>query len=200
MTTDVREILAMNDPEDIRNILWNLAQQQQVNEQAYIEIDTVEELSPDLGEEVVQSTGSTGGATVVKVVDTQFDKTADDTLEDVPGLSIDLVSGKTYTFEAHLFIDMGNNIGGRKLALSGTATYSMLNIGSWAEVLPVHDLDTEILSASGGGYIYDQIYGIITASSDGTLTVQFAQDNTYPTTSTSSVLVGSSFTVREIVA
>ena len=59
------------------------------------------------------------------VVTSQFDKTNDAALANVTGLSVNIVTGKTYIFRAVLFVD-ANVTGGHQYAVSGTATASAI--------------------------------------------------------------------------
>jgi hypothetical protein len=132
----------------------------------------------------------------------QFDKTNDAELADIPGLSVIVTTGKTYRFEAILFTT-SDMAAGVKAAIAGgcTATaiiYDSLTINA--------GLTTQGRAVALGGAVGGvtavtaaqiKINGTITVNAGGTLTVQFAQNGAVPAT-TSSVLVGSTFTVHNV--
>lgn len=134
-------------------------------------------------------------------VTTQFDKT-NTTLADVTELSIGVQASRTYQFSAVLFVDADAS-GGYKFAIGGTATataiiynINALNNGSSAYTLTSRQ--TSVGGSAGaatGTSLYVEISGTITVNAAGTLTVQFAQNSA---SGTSSVLVGSTFTVNNI--
>ena len=71
-------------------------------------------------------TNSDSRINMLRVVTTsQFDKTNDAALANVTGLSLSIVTGKTYQFRAVLFVD-ANGTGGHQYAVSGTATASSI--------------------------------------------------------------------------
>ncbi len=136
------------------------------------------------------------------VTDTQFDST-DATLTAVPDLSVTVEAGKTYLISALLVVD-ADITGGSKFTLSGTATLSsalyFIRVQSEAtHAFSIADRHTDLDQASeqngvvAGPTFFD---GTITVATGGTLTIKFAQKTA---SGTSSVLAGSSFTVREVV-
>lgn len=134
-------------------------------------------------------------------VTTQFDK-VNTTLANVTGLSVPVLAGRTYSFHAQLFVNP-DVAGGLKLAIGGTATATTF-IASATSLngditASLYSRETTIGSAliSGGDDTHKlaTIDGMITVNAAGTLTVQFAQASA---NGTSSVLVGSTFTVQEI--
>jgi hypothetical protein len=144
---------------------------------------------------------TTGG---LKRVTTQFNKTSSTTLENIPGLSVDVEAGKTYEFYTKLYYSGGSGKG--KVAISGTATSTSL-IGIMLDTSTFSpEWFTALNFALGSGglqgyglyYQYDlvQINGTITVATSGTLTVQFAQYTSNATAS--SILVNSIFSVQEI--
>ena len=136
-----------------------------------------------------------------KRVSSQFDKT-DIVLANVTGLAVDVLAGHSYSFEAVLFITASSG-GGSQFAVGGAATASAIIY----EVLLVDDNTnattiTSRQTALGGSVGQTGttsglclIKGLISVSASGTLTVQFAQN---AAVGTSSVIVGSTFLVREV--
>lgn len=130
-------------------------------------------------------------------VSSQFDKTADTTLANVTGLTLDLQPG-TYDIVANLFCDV-SAAGGQKFAVGGTATATSIIAGTNGNL--------EEYVTSLGAALYDTVtgkdnttlilFGTITVSVAGTLTIQFAQS---VASGTSSVLVGSTLMAFEIGA
>lgn len=135
-------------------------------------------------------------------VSTQFDKT-NTTLANVTGLSVTTVSGRTYRFRAVLFL-ASSAVGGYKLAIAGTntATAIIYNINVLNNATNAYTITSQqtALAGSAGAAVgtseYAEISGLITVNAGGTLTVQFAQN---VSNGTSSVLVGSTFTVWDVV-
>lgn len=137
-----------------------------------------------------------------KRVSTQFDKSADTTLANITGLSVTTVAGRTYRFNSILFVD-SSTLGGYKFAVSGTTTataivYNINVINNTTNAYTITSRQTAMGGSSGaatGTSEYAEISGLITVSSAGTLTLQFAQN---VSNGTSSVLVGSVFEVWDI--
>jgi hypothetical protein len=134
-------------------------------------------------------------------VSTQFDK-ANATLADITGLTATLVAGKTYRFETVLYTT-SNVASGVKFAIAGTATAT--NIIYEAVVIDANvnaaqtratGLATTVGAVTAVTNALCKITGTITVNAAGTLTVQFA-DNAG--VNTSSVLVGSTFVVTEML-
>lgn len=137
-----------------------------------------------------------------KRVATQFDKTSDTTLADVTGLSVTLLAGQTYAFDAVLYTS-SNVGGGVKAAIAGTATATAIvyEVLVWnAAALSAQTRSAALAGAVGGVTAVTvaqmRITGTITVNAAGTLTVQFAQNASNG--AASSVLVGSSLKVWQI--
>jgi hypothetical protein len=134
-------------------------------------------------------------------VSTQYDNTTT-TLGDITGLTATLVAGKIYRFEAILYTT-SNVAGGVKFAIAGTATatnviYEDIVIDN--NVNAAQTRATAMATTVGGvtavTNAYSKITGTITVNAAGTITVQAAQNANVGTTS---VLVGSTFVVTEMV-
>lgn len=154
----------------------------------------------DLADDSALTYFNWGGQTRVT---TQFDSTST-TLATVTGLSVSVVAGRTYTFEALLNGTL-SAAGGLKVAIAGTATATSI-------IYQVEVLDnttstfatggTSRQTALGGTHtvaagptsVFARISGTITVNAAGTLLVQGAQATA---SGTSSVLVGSSFTAYD---
>jgi len=133
-------------------------------------------------------------------VSTQFDKT-NTTLSDITGLTATLVAGKIYRFEAKLYTT-SDVAGGVKFAIAGTATatniiYEGLTTDAGLTTQSrAAALATAVGAVTAVTAAYTVITGTITVNAAGTLTVQFAEN---AATVTSSVLVGSTFVVTEML-
>jgi hypothetical protein len=136
-------------------------------------------------------------------VSTQFDKTADTTLANVPGLSVSLpVNARTYSFRAVLHVT-GDVVGGQKYAISGTAgaaniIYNIVTVSNTANTIVISSRQTALGGSAGQAGAtsdYTTIDGTITLNVAGTLTVQFAQN---AANGTSSVLVGSTLVAQQL--
>jgi hypothetical protein len=131
-------------------------------------------------------------------VSTQFDKNADTTLANIPGLSVTVAGGTTYSFEARVFItqDTQPAVGQSKVAINGTATATAVTYDIQTTGVSNLSRQTSLGGSGGNGSILatiqTMITGTITVNTGGTLTVQFAQQ---VASGTSSVLVGSYFKV-----
>jgi hypothetical protein len=134
---------------------------------------------------------------------TQFDKTADTTLANVPGLTVSLpVNSRTYSFRAVLHVT-GDVVGGQKYAISGTAgasaiIYNIVTVSNTANSIVISSRQTALGGSAGQAGAtsdYTTIEGTITLNVAGTLTVQFAQN---AANGTSSVLVGSTLTAQQL--
>ena len=140
-----------------------------------------------------------GGATRVS---TQFDKT-NTTLANITGLTSTLIAGKTYQFEIRLHVT-ADTVGGLKVAIGGTCTatniiYQIEAISNTSNALAISARQTALGGSSGvaqDSSYFVRIEGVITVNAAGTLTAQFAQN---ASNGTSSVLVGSSMVVQQIV-
>lgn len=145
-------------------------------------------------------------ATQVKVTTAQFDKTNDDVLANIPDLSVDVEAGATYTFEALLFTQ-ANTATGVYVALFGTVTltsiiYNMVISNDNNGAILQGERKTAIGGTIGGvganfQLVSISITGSIKVAVEGTLTVQFAELTAVAAT-TSSVLIGSKFTVTKV--
>lgn len=130
-----------------------------------------------------------------------FSKTSSVALSDITGLSVNVVAGKTYKFEATLYTTSVNTAG-VKAAISGTATAtSIIYEGVTANTTPTAKtrataLGTTVGALTAATVATITIYGTITVNAGGTLTVQFAQNVSQATAS--NVLAGSTFTVTQI--
>ncbi len=137
-------------------------------------------------------------------VSTQFDKTSSTTLANITGLTASLAAGHKYRFQALLYTTSVNT-GGIKFAIGGTCTATniiydsyvsetglMKTIGT-SRATALATTVSDVTSSTAG---YATITGTITVNAAGTLTVQFAQNNSDGTAS--SVLVGSTFVVIEM--
>lgn len=136
-----------------------------------------------------------GGATVT----TQYDNNTT-TLGNVPGLSYNVAAGKRYRFEVDLYTT-SDVAGGVKAAIGGTATATnIIYEGLTTDAGTTTQSRATALGSAVGGVTavtaaYIRLVGTIVVNSAGTLTVQFAEN---AATATSSVLIGSTFLVREI--
>jgi hypothetical protein len=136
-----------------------------------------------------------------KRVSTQFDK-IDETLANITGLSVNVVAGKTYNFKSSLFVN-ADGTGGHKYSIGGTCTatsiiYQVNSVSNSTNLFVINSRQTSLggsIDQAGATTIYTEIIGTITTTTSGTLTVQFAQS---VANGTSSVLVGSTFTVHNM--
>lgn len=137
-----------------------------------------------------------------KFTSAQFDKT-NTTLADVTGLTSEaLTAGRTYGFEALLFVD-ADVVGGSKYAIAGTATataikYEVVFISDSANSMVITSRQTALGGSAGQAGTTAgicRISGAITVNAAGTLTVQFAQN---AANGTSSVLTMSNFRVWQM--
>lgn len=139
------------------------------------------------------------------VTTSQFDVTNSTSLTDIPGLSVPVVDGGTYIFEATLFTV--SNIGtGVKAAIAGTATatsiiYEGTTYSAGIPIATAATRSTALESAVGGVTAVTEaridITGTIVVDQGGTLTVQFAQNAAIAATD-SSVLIGSKLKVTRV--
>jgi hypothetical protein len=135
-------------------------------------------------------------------VSSQFDKTSDAALANVPGLSATLAAGKSYFFRAVLFT-AANVAGGVQASIAGTATATAVRYEALvhdAAAVKAQTRATALGTAVGGVTAVTaakiEIEGLITVNAGGTLTVQFAQNASNATAS--SVLTGSTLSVLQI--
>ncbi len=127
-------------------------------------------------------------------VSTQFDKASSATLADVTGLSVTLTASKIYSFEVVLFTS-GTAAGGVKASMSGTVVPTSIIYeghtitgGGFAYFARTDTIDNPVSAVTGVSVATIKMFGLITVTTGGTLTVKFAQN---VASGTSSVLVGS---------
>lgn len=134
-------------------------------------------------------------------VSTQYDNTTT-TLGTVTGLTTNVAAGKTYRFEAVLYTT-SSVAGGVKFAMAGTATAT--NIIYEAVVIDANvnsaqtratALATTVGAVTAVTNAYCKITGTITVNAAGTFLVQAAAN---AATGTTSVLVGSTFVITEML-
>lgn len=142
--------------------------------------------------------GSTDGG--IARATAQFDRT-DATVSSVPGLSLNIAAGQSYSFRAVLWVNYpdGNGI---KVGLSGSATATSIiaevMFGFGTQAYRRLTRITGLGGTSGDNGVNGTagivlIDGLITVNAAGTFTVEFAQNTAG---GTSSVLVGSYFELR----
>lgn len=127
----------------------------------------------------------------------QLNKTNDTGLANIPGLSAQLGSGITYTFEVALNISAGAS-GGIQVDLNGgtcTATAVNWTLVFHGPTIGAAAVISSLSTATGSTSAVVQafIYGSITVSSGGTFIPRFAQNVSNGTAS--SVLIGSFMTI-----
>jgi hypothetical protein len=126
-----------------------------------------------------------------------FTKTADTTLADVPGLTLNLISGQTYEIRMMLFVT--NTGGGYKLELTGTSTFSAsffaggIFLTAYESISSLTYGTATATATNGDGYI--EIKGTAVCSGSGTLKVQFAQNSA---SGSSSIFAGSYIVAKQI--
>jgi hypothetical protein len=133
----------------------------------------------------------------------QLDKTSNVSLSTVPGLSIALTAGKTYTCRTWLSVTSGA-AGGFNIGLVGsgglTATLYRFNTQAWnGSTIAASGTATALNSSNiNNAAIYTDIFiqGSIVVNAAGTLNVQAAQNTSNATTS--SVFQGSSFYCKRV--
>ena len=127
-----------------------------------------------------------------------FDKTSDTALANIPDLTVTLVAGKNYRFEAWLHTTT-NASGGVKVSMAGTATAGAIiyDANSFYGANTIHYRYTALAESHGATAAatdaFVQIMGLISVTVGGTLTVQFAQNASFATKST--VNIGSTLMV-----
>lgn len=164
------------------------------------------------GTDVVVADGGTGASTrtgaqanlglLSSRTTAQFDKT-NALLANVPGLTLTLLAGLSYTFRAVLQAD-SQLVDGTQYAIGGTCTASaiiyeiLIQTDSGGMVSPTRQtaLGGASGEAAGAGTAFTTIEGLITVANAGTLTVQFSKASAV--TGTSSLLIGSTFVAQEI--
>jgi hypothetical protein len=130
-------------------------------------------------------------------VSTQFDKTNDDTIADVTGLTVALLTTRSYGFRAVIFADNHVTGGGQyAIKYSGTLGAIIYNINCLSNASGLFIVTSRKTASAGAAGqagatgVYCDISGLLTTTGAGNLTVQFAQQTATPAT-VSSVLVGS---------
>ena len=144
----------------------------------------------------------TFGMPVEAVVTTQFDKTSDTTLANVPGLSVNVLAGATYVFRAYLPVTT-TLTPGIKIAIAGTSTWTSVNETAYAYTAIAIATANNVTATSGtvlinaaAAYTNILVEGTVKINTAGTLTVQMAQSTSNGTAT--SVLVNASFTVTRV--
>lgn len=136
-------------------------------------------------------------------VTSDFSVTSSTTLANVPGLSVNLQAGLTYSFRCPLFFSTGASAGGVKVALSGTATITNLiadavSLDSTTVIAGTQIsafASTIIANTNAGTTPKATIEGTITVNAAGTMTVQFAQN---ASSGTASIVKRGSYCLCEI--
>lgn len=143
--------------------------------------------------------GSWAAPTVMStVVTSQFDKT-NATLANITGLPINVATGGTYSFKACLFATL-DATGGEEYSISGTAVpnyviFQITNIASSSVISSRFTSFGGELDNTGVTSSYTEITGTIKVTTGGNISPQFCQ---FTANGTSSILVGSTFTVERI--
>lgn len=133
-------------------------------------------------------------------VSTQFDKT-NETLANITGLTANVAAGKTYRFRAELYTT-SDVAGGIQVAIAGTATATAIVYDGFTIDAGLTTqgrgtaLATAVAAVTGVTAAHVTITGTITVNAAGTLTVQSARN---AATGTTSVLVGSTFVIYEML-
>ena len=118
----------------------------------------------------------------------EFSKTNDTTLADVPGLSVTVTSGRIYHFEFDGQIN-GTSSGGGQIFFAGTANISTSGTRYTGyciagTVVAGFAVNTGInFAPTVNNNLYCSIRGTFAPTSTGTITVQFAQNTLSPTSS-----------------
>jgi hypothetical protein len=160
---------------------------------------------------VLQVSAGAGSATGFMQASGQTRVTADVSvtssvaLANVAGLSVNVIAGRTYAFEAYLSCTCAA-AGGVKAAIGGTCTATSIIYDGWA--LDTNAIKGQANSTALGGAVAStvttatagvviQIKGSITVNAAGTLTIQFAQNTSSATASV--VKRGSYFMVYDML-
>lgn len=170
-------------------------------------LDTVGNLAREWVLFFTQLANGISGVTIATTAASQLTKTTDTVLQDIPGLTATVSAGRTYLLNATLFVD--NGAGGAAYGLGGTVRVSSgkaQDIAFWAAVIIAQQriniasgpIASQIDNYAGGANYHPliEISATFTTSTTGTVTIQFAQNTSNATPS--SVLIGSSMTIREI--
>lgn len=137
----------------------------------------------------------------IAITTSQFDKTNDSALQDIPGLKMYLTAGNTYKFNSQLFITGEATVtDAYSMHFTGTRNYIIFKISHMipsdgVEIVQTTDLKSPLVN---WGTTYENfIEGTIKATTSGWLSVRFAQ-NLPVSGKTISVLVGSTFEVKRV--
>jgi hypothetical protein len=123
------------------------------------------------------------------------------TLADVTGLSILVIAGAVYTFEAYITGSATIN-GGVQFAIGGTATVNFASINAKnynGTTLNANTTVTALNTGAGGAtavFTDGFIKGTIAVNEGGTLTIQAAQNASHP--DVTSISPGSNFTLTRV--
>jgi len=151
----------------------------------------------------IDSNGGVFGRTSIQAVTSQVDATTT-TLADITGLSATLTGGRTYLIRLMLFLET-DTTGGYKVGVDGgTATavtfiadFHQNTLGSPATVVGSRFTALNNNTGNSGGAGYEiQVTAYLKVNAGGTFEPQFAQ---LSANNTSSVLVGSTMDVQEIL-
>lgn len=135
-------------------------------------------------------------------VSTVFVKSSDINLAAITGLTANLLAGRSYQFEVMLFV-ITDASGGGKYAMGGTVTGSVVHYEVMATnasgTVNINSMLTA-LGAPGVSHLngvghFVQILGVVTTSSPGTLTPQFAER---VASGSGTVLPGSYMLIRDV--
>lgn len=137
-----------------------------------------------------------------KWVSTQFNKTSDTALANIPGLSVNLLAGFNYVFDVELFTT-SDVAGGVKVAIGGTCVPTTIiyegeaiNANTISGQTRATALGNAVAAVTAVTAARIEIDGFISVATAGTMTVQFAQNVADATAS--SVLVGSNLEVQQV--
>lgn len=136
---------------------------------------------------------------IKSVTTTQFNKTSDATYSNIPELSLTLIGGTAYSFEAVVPVSCG--AGGVSLALSASFAGTIFAVGTaYNGSTVVNVQETNSLSGAVGSFTGTVtrvvITGTVIPSVTGTFRLRFAQNSS--NVATSSVLVPASFVATVI--
>lgn len=142
--------------------------------------------------------------TIAKRVTTQIDavtSTTGTTLTNITGLSVDVIAGGTYCFEAYL-PGVATTNGGLKLAIGGTCTATSISYAGAQWNTTTQNANTvtttkgNAVAAATTVFTYATMRGAIVVNAGGTLTAQFAQNAAHA--DTTSIFVNGYFNVTRV--
>jgi hypothetical protein len=139
--------------------------------------------------------------TDAKASTAQVDRVSSTTLTNITGLSVNVLAGATYIFEAYITGTSTAN-GGAKFAIGGTATatsvsYTGSNLnGTTSNARSTTTTLGNAVGASTAVFTNGNITGAIVVATAGTLTVQIAQNASHA--DTTSAYINSSFLVTRV--